>query len=61
MTRLETDSPEILNNCIFFVKKGGTIGVIGAYYQNVNHFNIGGLMEKGLTISGGQTPIQKYW
>ncbi|KAG2493252.1 hypothetical protein HYH03_008390 [Edaphochlamys debaryana] len=41
--------------------KGGTIACIGVYVGRVNGFNIGGLMEKGLTLKAGQTPVQKYW
>jgi threonine dehydrogenase-like Zn-dependent dehydrogenase len=58
---LETDSPEALNSALVSVKKGGRVGVIGAYGGFCNHFNIGALMEKGLHIGTGQTPVHKYW
>jgi threonine dehydrogenase-like Zn-dependent dehydrogenase len=58
---LETDSPEALNACLFAVRKGGRVAAIGAYGGFANHFNIGALMEKGLTVSSGQTPVHKYW
>ncbi|KAL2649603.1 hypothetical protein R1flu_017731 [Riccia fluitans] len=61
MTMLETDTPEILNDIIFNVRKGGRISVIGAYGGFTNHFNIGAFMEKSQTMRGGQTPVQKYW
>ena len=58
---LETDSPEALNTAIRAVRKGGRIGVVGVYAGLANHFNLGALMEKGLTMRLGQTSVQKYW
>lgn len=58
---LETDTPEILKEIIMSVRKGGRISIVGDYYQTANGFPIGAVMEKGLTISAGQTPVQKYW
>lgn len=34
---------------------------IGDYIGTANHFPIGALMEKGLTIRSSQVPVQKYW
>lgn len=45
---------EIFNCC----RKGGRVGVIGAYAAYTNHFNIGAFMEKGLNMRAGQTPVQ---
>jgi len=58
---LETDSPEAFNAAITAVKKGGRIAVIGAYGGYANHVLLGAIMEKGLRIASGQTPVQKYW
>lgn len=58
---LETDSTEVINECIYAVRKGGRIGIVGAYAGYANHFNLGAFMEKGLSMAGGQTPVQKYW
>ncbi|KAI9321781.1 chaperonin 10-like protein [Dichotomocladium elegans] len=59
---LETDSSEVLNECIRTVKKFGTISVIADYATYCNHFLIGGVMEKGIRVIGcGQAPIQRYW
>ncbi|EIE21552.1 GroES-like protein [Coccomyxa subellipsoidea C-169] len=60
-TMLETDPSETLNEIIFCTRKGGRIGVVGAYAGFTNHYNIGAFMEKGLTMAAGQTPVQKYW
>eukprot|EP00877_Chromochloris_zofingiensis_P012796 jgi/Chrzof1/7770/Cz02g36040.t1 len=58
---METDQCEVLNECLVAVKKGGRVSIVGAYAGWTNHFNVGALMEKQLTIRGGQTPCQKYW
>jgi threonine dehydrogenase-like Zn-dependent dehydrogenase len=36
--------------------------LIADYAGLTNHFNIGAVMEKGISlIGGGQAPVQKYW
>jgi threonine dehydrogenase-like Zn-dependent dehydrogenase len=60
-TGMETDSPEALNASLVAVRKGGRVGVIGAYGGFANHVNLGTLMQKGLFIATGQCPVQKYW
>ncbi|KAG6542235.1 hypothetical protein Mapa_016363 [Marchantia paleacea] len=61
MTMMETDTPEIVNDIIYNVRKAGRVSVVGAYAGFTNHFNLGAFMEKSLTMRGGQTPVQKYW
>lgn len=59
---LETDSAEIVNECIVAVRKFGNIALVADYAGLTNQFNIGALMEKGITLRGtGQAPVQKYW
>lgn len=59
---LETDVPEVANEMIVTVRKGGRCGVISAYAGITNHFNIGALMEKGIRFIGnGQAPVHLYW
>jgi threonine dehydrogenase-like Zn-dependent dehydrogenase len=59
--KLETDTPEIINEIIKCVRKGGSIAIIGDYFAKANNFMIGALMEKSLTIRGGQVCVQAYW
>jgi len=59
--KLETDTPEVLTECITACRKGGRISIVGDYYAYANHFPIGAFMEKGLSSAAGQTPCQKYW
>jgi threonine dehydrogenase-like Zn-dependent dehydrogenase len=59
--RLETDAPDIITECITLVRKGGNVAIIGDYYGLTNHFPIGALFEKGITLRAGIVPVQKYW
>ncbi len=57
---LETDRPHALRQAIHACRKGGRVSIPGVYGGFVNHFPIGAVMEKGLTIRTGQTHVQKY-
>jgi threonine dehydrogenase-like Zn-dependent dehydrogenase len=43
------------------VRPCGRVVVLGVYMGFANHFPVGAMMEKGLTITGGQAPVQRYW
>eukprot|EP01126_Amoeba_proteus_P002215 TRINITY_DN10691_c0_g1_i1.p1 TRINITY_DN10691_c0_g1~~TRINITY_DN10691_c0_g1_i1.p1 ORF type:complete len:169 (-),score=35.70 TRINITY_DN10691_c0_g1_i1:134-640(-) len=58
---LETDSSEIFSEMFKCVKPFGHVSVIGVYVGEANHFPVGAMMQKGLALCGGQTPVQKYW
>lgn len=59
---LETDTSEIINECIESVRNFGRVGVTGVYVGFTNHFNIGSLMERGIRLIGnGQAPVHLYW
>jgi threonine dehydrogenase-like Zn-dependent dehydrogenase len=59
---LETDSAEVVNEALQAVRKFGTVSLVADYAGLANQFNIGALMEKGVTLRGtGQTPVQRYW
>jgi len=62
MTGLETDTSELLNEMIMSTRAWGRCGVTGVYSGYTNHFNIGSMMERGVTLIGnGQAPVHKYW
>jgi len=61
LLRAETDSPEILTQCITCLRKGGTLAIIGDYYNLANQFPVGAMMEKGIVVRGGQVFVQRYW
>ena len=58
---LETDCSNIVNTAIKMCRKNGTITLIGDYIGYTNHFNIGAMMEKHLTMNGGQLWPHKYY
>lgn len=61
-TGLETDTSEILNECIESVRNYGSVGITGVYVGYTNHFNIGSIMERGIRFIGnGQAPVHRYW
>jgi threonine dehydrogenase-like Zn-dependent dehydrogenase len=44
------------------VEQFGRIVLIADYAGLTNHFNIGAVMELGISlVGGGQAPVQKYW
>ncbi|RIA92691.1 hypothetical protein C1645_820364 [Glomus cerebriforme] len=56
----ETDSIEALDDAVKCVK-GGRLSLIGDFLGTANHFPIGAIMEKSITIRGSQVLVQKYW
>ncbi|KAH3743477.1 glutathione-dependent formaldehyde dehydrogenase [Pelomyxa schiedti] len=58
---METDSIDTVSEIVKAVRKGGTISLIGDFLGYTNHFPIGALMEKSITVVGGQVHVQKYW
>ncbi|GAA5995131.1 uncharacterized protein JCM10292_004554 [Rhodotorula paludigena] len=61
LTGLETDTSEILNEMIESTIGFGRVGVTGVYAAYTNHFNIGSMMQRGVSLIGnGQAPTHKY-
>jgi threonine dehydrogenase-like Zn-dependent dehydrogenase len=58
---LETDTADVFTEMFTCVRKFGRVSVIGVYTGYANHFPVGAMMEKDLTIKCGQCPCQKYW
>ncbi|KAI8824452.1 chaperonin 10-like protein [Fimicolochytrium jonesii] len=59
--KLETDAIDTVVEAITLVKKGGHVTIMGDYFGYANHFPIGAMMEKHITVRGGQVLTQKYW
>ncbi|KAL6874421.1 GroES-like protein [Trichoderma longibrachiatum] len=58
----EQDTSEMINEAIYSTRKFGRVGLIGDYVGFTNHFNVGAVMELGITLVGcGQAPVQRYW
>jgi threonine dehydrogenase-like Zn-dependent dehydrogenase len=57
---LETDRPYVLRQVIQCCRKGGQVSLPGVYIGLVDKFPIGTAFNKGLTLTMGQTHMQKY-
>ncbi len=57
---LETDRPHVVREAIICCRKGGTISMPGVYIGFADKIPLGPFMNKGLTMRGGQTHMQRY-
>ncbi|WP_025745721.1 zinc-dependent alcohol dehydrogenase [Kallotenue papyrolyticum] len=57
---LETDRPTALRQAILYCRKGGTVSVAGVYGGFLDKIPFGAIMNKGLTITSGQTHVHRY-
>lgn len=58
--KLEGASGFALRQCIAATRRGGTVSVPGVYAGPIHAFLYGDIFEKGLTLKGGQTHVQKF-
>ncbi|MDP9383881.1 MAG: glutathione-dependent formaldehyde dehydrogenase [Actinomycetota bacterium] len=58
--RLETERPHAVREAILSCRGGGTVAITGVYGGFMDKFPIGSMMNRGLTIKTGQTPVHKY-
>lgn len=56
---LERDSSDTLSAIIKATRKGGNVALVGDFFFTTRNFPIGPLMQKALTVRGGQTWPQK--
>ena len=56
---IEGDSSDTVSAVIKATRKGGNVALIGDFFYNTNNFPIGMLMEKAITLRGGQLYAQK--
>lgn len=56
---LENDSCDTVSAIIKATRKGGNVALVGDFFFTTNDFPIGPLMEKSLTVRGGQAAAQK--
>jgi len=56
---LEGDSGDTISALVKAVRKGGNIALIGDFFFSTNQFPIGAMMEKTITVRGGQLMAQK--
>jgi threonine dehydrogenase-like Zn-dependent dehydrogenase len=55
----EGDSSDTANAAIKATRKGGNVALIGDFFFTTNNFPIGMLMEKAITLRGGQLYAEK--
>lgn len=58
---VEGDSSDTASAVIKATRKGGNVALIGDFFFTTNNFPIGMLMEKAITLRGGQLYAQKYF
>ncbi|GAA4191643.1 zinc-dependent alcohol dehydrogenase [Streptosporangium oxazolinicum] len=58
--RLETERPYALREAILACRNGGIVSVIGVYGGLIDKFPMGSLMNRSLTLRGGQCHVQRY-
>ncbi|KAF4988857.1 hypothetical protein FGRMN_9499 [Fusarium graminum] len=56
---VEGDSSDTVSAAIKATRKGGNVALIGDFFYSTNNFPIGMMMEKGITVRGGQLYAQK--
>jgi threonine dehydrogenase-like Zn-dependent dehydrogenase len=57
---LETDRPIALRQAIRCCRNGGTVSVIGVYGGLIDHFPIGAIVNRSLTLRSGQCHVHRY-
>ncbi|WP_263263951.1 zinc-dependent alcohol dehydrogenase [Pseudomonas sp. RIT-PI-S] len=60
LLRLHTERGTVLRQAIRACRKGGTVSVVGVYGGLLDKFPMGAVVNKGLTLRGGQQPGQRY-
>ncbi|KAJ5754111.1 Branched-chain amino acid aminotransferase II [Penicillium nucicola] len=58
---LERDSGDTLEDIIRATRKGGHVALVGDSFFTTHDFPIGPMMQKALTVRGGQVCPQKYY
>jgi threonine dehydrogenase-like Zn-dependent dehydrogenase len=58
--KLESDRPIVLREALMAVRNGGIVAVLGVYGGLIDKFPMGVVMNRGLTIKSGQTPVHRY-
>ena len=58
--KIETGRPHALRAALVSVRKGGTVSLAGVFGGLVDSIPMGALVNKGLTLKSGQTPVHRY-
>jgi threonine dehydrogenase-like Zn-dependent dehydrogenase len=57
---LETDRPLALREAIRACRNGGVVSVVGVYGGFIDHFPIGSIVNRSLTLRSGQCHVHRY-
>jgi threonine dehydrogenase-like Zn-dependent dehydrogenase len=57
---LETDRPLALREAIRACRNGGTVSVVGVYGGLIDHFPMGAIVNRSLTLRSGQCHVHRY-
>lgn len=57
---IEKGTPKIIEACFRAVRRGGIVSVVGVYGSTFDNFPIYRWFDKGITLTGGQAPVQIY-
>jgi threonine dehydrogenase-like Zn-dependent dehydrogenase len=57
---LESDRPIALRQAIRACRNGGVVSVVGVYGGFIDKFPMGAVINRSLTLRGGQCPVQRY-
>jgi len=57
---MESDRPLALRQAIRCVKNGGIVSVIGVYGGFIDHFPMGAIVNRSLTLRSGQCHVHRY-
>lgn len=58
---MESDTADILKEMATCARKFGRLAIVGDYIDTANHFPLGHVMQKHLTVRSGYVPAQKYF
>ena len=58
--KLATDRAHALREALYCCRKGGTVSIPGVYVGLLDKLPFGAAMNKGLTLTMGQTHVQRY-
>jgi S-(hydroxymethyl)glutathione dehydrogenase/alcohol dehydrogenase len=56
----EKGTTKVLENCFKAVRRNGVVTVVGVYGTPFDNFPLHRIFDKGITIRGGQAPVQNY-
>jgi threonine dehydrogenase-like Zn-dependent dehydrogenase len=58
--KMEGSSAQALRQAIAAIRRGGILSVAGFYAGQIHGFPFGDIFDKGITVRGGQTHVQRY-